>query len=306
MIAVFLLATFLVQVGSPPDARGQEKEEFKLWPDGLPAGSVVMDPEKVKELKAKEAADPRGRKLYVDSPTLTVYPAPEADSNGCAVVICPGGSYNALSWQKEGVEMAEWFNSIGVTAFILKYRVPRRIPDKIHWEPMQDVQRAIRLVRKHDTKYRIDSSRVGVLGFSAGGHLAVMSGVQYETKCYEPIDEIDKRTARPDFICPIYVAFLAEGYKDDKAELSSLVAVTKDSPPTFMVTTWDDKFRGAQAALLFSRLREHNVPAELHAYSSGGHGYGIRKSDKPVSTWHKHLEVWMKESGFLTPGQPGQ
>ena len=144
MIAVFLLATFLVQVGSPPDARGQEKEEFKLWPDGLPAGSVVMDPEKVKELKAKEAADPRGRKLYVDSPTLTVYPAPEADSNGCAVVICPGGSYNALSWQKEGVEMAEWFNSIGVTAFILKYRVPRRIPDKIHWEPMQDVQRHAR------------------------------------------------------------------------------------------------------------------------------------------------------------------
>lgn len=304
--ALFLLAVFVILFAKPLDAQGQEKEELKLWPDGLPAGSVEVDPKKVKELKAKEAADPRGHKFYVDSPTLTVYQAPEVDANGCAVMICPGGGYNALSWQKEGVEIAEWFNSIGVTAFILKYRVPRRIPDKIHWEPMQDVQRAIRLVRQHGTKYGIDSNRVGVLGFSAGGHLAVMAGVQYETKCYEPIDDVDKRSARPDFICPIYVAYLADGYKDDKAELGPLITVTENTPPTFMAVTWDDKFRGAQSALLFSRLREHNVSAELHAYSKGGHGYGIRKSEKPVSTWHHHLEAWMKESGFLTPGQPSQ
>ena len=263
-----------------------------------------MDPEKVKKLKAKEATDPDGRKYYVDSPALTVFQAPKVDSNGCAVVICPGGGYNALSWQKEGVELAQWFNSIGVTAFVLKYRVPRRIPDKIHWEPMQDVQRAIRLVRQNDTKYGIDSNRVGVLGFSAGGHLAVMAGVQYETKCYDPVDDVDQRSARPDFICPIYVAYLADGYKDDKAELGELITVTENTPPTFMAVTWDDKFRGAQSALLFSRLREHNVPAELHAYSQGGHGYGIRKSEKPVSTWHHHLEAWLKESKFLTPGDP--
>ena len=303
---IFLLVTFLIQAGIPLDAQGQEKEEFEIWPDGLPAGSVEIDPEKVKELKAQEADDPRGRKHYVDSPTLTVYPAPKDNANGCAVVICPGGAFNFLAWQLEGVELAQWFNTIGVTAFVLKYRVPRRIEDKIHWEPMQDMQRAIRLVRQHDTKYGIDPNRVGVLGFSAGGLLAVMAGVQFETKSYEPIDDVDKLSVRPDFICPIYPSYLAEDYKDDKAELSSLITVSKETPPTFMATTWDDKFRGANAALLFSRLREHDVRAELHAYSTGGHGYGIRKSEKRVSTWHHHLEAWMKVSGFLTSERPDQ
>jgi acetyl esterase/lipase len=273
--------------------------EIKIWPDGLPADSVVMDANIVTELKAKEAVHPRGHKLYVDSPTLTIYPAPAEKANGCGVVICPGGGYNVLAWQHEGVELAEWFNSIGVSAFILKYRVPRRIPDKIHWEPMQDVQRSIRMVRHDAKKYNIDADRIGVLGFSAGGHLTVMSGLQYETKCYDPVDEADEQSARPDFICPIYAAYLADGYRDDVAELGSLITVNKNSPPTFMAVTWDDKFRGAQSALLFSKLREHDVPAELHAYSTGGHGYGIRKSEKPVSTWHHQLENWLQISGFL-------
>jgi len=228
------LAMMFVWVINPLQSRGQQKEEIKLWPNGLPSGSVVVDPERVKELRAKEALHKRGHKLYVDSPTLTVYPVAEEDSNGCAVVICPGGGYNALAWKHEGLDLAEWFNSIGVTAFVLKYRVPRRVPDKIHWEPMQDVQRAIRLVRQNDTKYGIDSNRVGVLGFSAGGHLTVMAGVQYETKCYEPVDAADNRSARPDFICPIYAAYLGENYNDNKAELGSLISITKDTPPTFM------------------------------------------------------------------------
>ena len=302
---LFLLLPLMIHIGGPLDVQAQEKEEIKLWPGGLPAGAVVIEPEKVKKLKAKEAKDTDGRIYFVDTPALTVFRAPEESSNGCAVVVCPGGGYNALSWQKEGVELAQWFNTIGVTALVLKYRVPRRITDKIHWEPMQDVQRAVRLVRLNDTKYGIDSNRVGVLGFSAGGHLAVMAGVQFETKSYEPIDEADQQSARPDFICPIYAAYLADGYKDDKAELGSLITVTQNTPPTFMAVSWDDKFRGAQSALLFSKLREHNVPAELHAYSKGGHGYGIRKSKNPVSTWHHHLEAWLKESGFLTPGKPG-
>lgn len=281
------------------DANAQDKLEIKIWPNGLPEGSAVLDAEKVKRLKAKEKLHPRGHLLYVDSPTLTVYPAPTEKANGCAVVVCPGGAYNVLAWQHEGVAMAQWFNSIGISAFILKYRVPRRSPDNVHWEPMQDVQRAIRLVRYNADNYNIDPNRIGCLGFSAGGHLAVMSGVQYNTKCYEPVGEADQLSARPDFICPIYAAYLADGYKDDKAELGALVTVTKDTPPTFMAATWDDKFRGAQSALLFSRLREHGVLAEFHGYSKGGHGYGIRESENPVSKWHHHLEAWLKASGFL-------
>jgi acetyl esterase/lipase len=278
---------------------GQEHPEVLLWPDGLPAGSVQLDAARVAELKAEEKADPRGHMLFVDQPSLTIFLAPADQANGCGVIVCPGGGYNVLAWQHEGVELAEWFNSIGVTAFVLKYRVPRRIPDKIHWEPMQDVQRAIRWVRHHAADYQIDANRLGVLGFSAGGHLTVMAGVQYNSKCYEPVDEADQQSARPDFICPIYAAYLADGYEDDTASLGSLITVTGDTPPTFMAVTWDDKFRGAQAALLFARLREHRVPAELHAYYKGGHGYGIRKSKNPVSNWHHHLENWLRVSGFL-------
>jgi acetyl esterase/lipase len=285
------------------DSLAQEKQEIKIWPDGLPAGAMVLDEKKIKDLKAKEKVHPRGHLLYVDSPSLTVYPAPKDQATVCAVIVCPGGGYNVLAWQHEGVALAEWFNSIGVSAFILKYRVPRRSPDNMHWEPMQDVQRAIRLVRHGAEEYNIDPNRIGVLGFSAGGHLTVMSGVQYNTKCYEPIDEADSVSSRPDFICPIYAAYLADGYKDNVAELGSLVTVTKDTPPTFMAVTWGDKFRGAQSALLFARLREFGVPAEIHAYAKGGHGYGIRPSDNPVSQWHHNLEAWLQATGFLASSE---
>lgn len=282
--------------------RESTKEVLRLWPDGLPAGSVQLDRERVEDLLKQQAEHDRGHVLYVDDPTLTVYPAPAESANGCGVIVCPGGGYNVLAWQHEGLELAEYFNSIGVTAFVLKYRVPRRIPDKIHWEPMQDVQRAMRVVRheaKTGNKYGIDPNRLGVLGFSAGGHLTVMAGVQYNTRCYEPQDAADQESARPDFICPIYAAYLADGYKDNVAELGPLVAVDKNSPPTFMAVTWDDTFRGAQAGLLFAKLREHGVLAELHAYSKGGHGYGIRRSDNPVSKWSEHLTDWLRVSGFL-------
>jgi acetyl esterase/lipase len=205
-----------------------------------------------------------------------------------------------LAWPKEGIEVAEWFNTIGVTAFVLKYRVPRRIPDKIHWEPMQDLQRAIRVVRRDARKWKVDPDRLGTLGFSAGGHLTVMSGVQFNTKCYDRVDDADDLSCRPDFICPIYAAYLGEDYDDKKAaELGSLVTVTEKTPPTFMVVTWDDAMRGAQAGLLFARLREHGVPAELHAYAKGGHGYGMRPSENPVSNWNQHLHAWLETSGFL-------
>ena len=277
----------------------QDHQEIKLWPQGLPDGSVKLDSKTIESLKAKEKEHGRGHKLFVDEPTLTVYAAPKDKANGCAVVICPGGGYNVLAWQHEGVELAEWFNSIGVSAFILKYRVPRRIPDNIHWEPMQDVQRAIRWVRHDAQKWNVDPNRIGTLGFSAGGHLTVMSGVQFNTKCYEPVDKADQESARPNFMCPIYAAYLADDYKDNVAELGSLVTVTDETPPTFMAVTWDDKFRGAQSALLFARLKEHGVPAEFHGYAKGGHGYGIRESANPVSKWHYQLEDWLRTSGFL-------
>ncbi len=287
-LIAFLLLTQTVCGQSP---------EFEIWPGELPAGSVQYTAEQKAELSAKTTDE---RIAFVERPTLTAFPAKPELATGCGVVICPGGAYNILAWPKEGVEVAHWFNSIGVTAFVLKYRVPRRIPDKIHWEPMQDVQRAVRVVRRDAAKWNIDPDRIGTLGFSAGGHLTVMSGVQFDTECYQPIDDADELSCRPNFICPIYCAYLGEDYDDKKhASLGQLVTVTKQTPPTFMVVTWDDALRGAQSALLLAKLREHNVPAELHVYVKGGHGYGMRPSQDPVSHWPEHLHAWLKVGGFL-------
>lgn len=275
------------------------QQEMVLWPSGLPADALAVDEGQIEELRQAEAADASGHIRYVETPALIHYPAPDGTDTGCAVIVCPGGGYNVLAWQHEGVEVAEWLNSVGISAFVLRYRVPRRDPDRIHHEPLQDIQRAIRLVRHRAEASGIRPNRIGVLGFSAGGHLTVMAGLQSETVTYEPVDEIDGVSARPDFICPIYAAYLGPKYRDDVAELGELVNVTSTSPPAFIAVTWDDRYRGAQAALLFSRFREHDVPAELHVFARGGHGYGLRESDKPVAQWPRLLEQWLQSSGFL-------
>lgn len=294
MFRYFLIASsVLVGQFALADA---EQPEFEIWPGELPAGSFEFDAATRATLESQTDGE---RIAFVKRPTLTVFRADRETANGCGVIVCPGGGYNKLAWQKEGVEVAEWFNSIGVTAFVLKYRIPRRT-DAIHREPMQDVQRAVRLVRQQADNWQIDSDRLGVLGFSAGGHLTVMSGVQFETRCYEPVDEADRLSARPDFICPIYCAYLGDNYNDrTEMNLSDLVTVSKSTPPTFLAVTADDAWRGAQSALLLTKLIENDVPAELHVYAKGGHGYGMRPSANPVSQWPQLLEDWLETMGFL-------
>ena len=271
---------------------------IKLWADGLPAGAKPVAAKQIESLTAKLTDE---RIYYVAEPSITVYRAPEKTANGCAVVVCPGGGYNILAWPKEGLELAEWFNSLGVTAVVLKYRVPRRDPVAFHVEPLQDAQRAIRLLRHHAKDWNVDVNRVGVLGFSAGGHLTVMTGTQWDKPAYPPQDAVDELSCRPDFMCPIYAAYLGNDYKDNVAEIGKLVrlSLTAKTPPTFLAVTADDTMRGVQAALLFVELRKLKVPAEVHVYSRGGHGYGIRPSDNPVSTWHLRLAEWLKVGGFL-------
>lgn len=272
----------------------EEKPVIKLWPNGLPKGSRQYDAKQTAAMKKKTTSE---RIAFVDDPTITVYRAAKDKANGTAVVICPGGGYNILAWPKEGLEIAEWFNSIGVTAAVLQYRVPRRDPAAPHTEPLQDSQRAIRVVRSHAKQWGVDVKRVGILGFSAGGHLTVMTALHSDQKAYDRVDDADDLSCRPDFAMPIYCAYLGEKGNDTK--LNKLVKVTKDAPPMFMAVTWDDKNRGLHAALLAGELKKAGVPAECHIYSKGGHGYGIRPSDKPVVTWNKRAEEWMRVSGLL-------
>ena len=288
--ALLVLTVSCLAVNLPAD----EPQVVKLWPQGLPPGAVPMADEKAAELDAKNTDE---RISYVAEPTITVY-RPAQNANGCGVVVFPGGGYNILAWAKEGVEIAEWFNSLGVTAGVVKYRVPRRVPDRWHIEPLQDGQRAIRWMRHHADELAIAADRIGVLGFSAGGHLAAMTGMQWDQPSYEARDEVDAHSCRPDFMCPIYAAYLGDGYNDDVAELGSLVRVTARTPPTFLSVTADDKMRGAQSALLFVELKKADVPAELHVFSKGGHGYGIR-GDQPAAKWNLALAGWLKSVGLL-------
>ena len=268
---------------------GKPAAEIQLWPQGLPDNARPLSDERLQELRAKNTFE---RIAVVTEPTLTVFPAPIEKANGTAVVICPGGGYNILAWPKEGVEVAEWLNSLGVTAAVLKYRVPRRDPDIPHRWPLQDVQRAIRLVRDRADQWKVKPNRVGVLGFSAGGHLAVMAGTHWDQPSYSSVDKADRKSCRPDFLIPIYAAYL--GQKADPYRLDSLVTISEQTPPTFMAVTYDDKMRAVHAALLLVELKKFNVPAELHIYTRGGHGYGLRPSENPVSSWPARCADWLR------------
>jgi len=278
-----LLAAASIMAAEPPALR--------IWP-GKPPGEENYQPPKPAPKATAPKADDTIRLDLVTDPTITVYRAPADKSNGAGVVICPGGGYNILAWNKEGTEVAEWFNSIGVTAAVLKYRVPRRDPENPHAAPLQDAQRALRLMRHHAKDWGVDPKRVGILGFSAGGNLAVMAGTHWNQNAYPKLDAADELSCRPDFLIPIYPAYL--GDENKPGPLSPLVCVTKETPPTFIAVTQDDKLRGMNAASFYIELQKAKVPAELHIYTKGGHGYGLRPTENPVSQWPQRCEDWLK------------
>ncbi len=276
------------------DLRAAERAVLKIWPSGAPGETGDIGPEESQE---GTEAKPITRLRNVSEPTITVYRPPADKVNGCAVVVCPGGGYHILAWNLEGTEVAEWLNSLGVTAVLLKYRVPRRDEQAPHQAPLQDAQRALRLTRQNAEAWGVDPQRVGILGFSAGGNLTVMAATHWDQSTYESVDEADDLSCRPDFMIPIYPAYLFD--KGDKTRLSPLVRVNQQTPPTFIAVTHDDADRAAYAALLYVALQRSGVPAELHIFSRGGHGYGLRPSDNPVSGWPGLCEKWMQVSGLL-------
>jgi acetyl esterase/lipase len=273
-----------------------EPEELKLWPGEVPGDADFQPP-------AGKPAPPRNdgitRLALVTEPTMTILRAPADKANGAAVLICPGGGYHILAWDLEGTEIAAWLNSLGVTAAVLKYRVPRRDKEVPHTAPLQDAQRALRLLRQNAAPWNVDPQRIGVLGFSAGGHLTVMTGTHWDEPTYPKQDAADDLSCRPDFLIPIYPAYLAD--EKQPGPLSPLVRVTEETPPTFIAVTHDDALRGLNAAQFYIELKKANVPAELHIYTKGGHGYGLRPSDNPVSSWPQRCADWLHTQGWLAP-----
>ena len=274
-----------------------DHQRIRLWPHAIP-GEHQLSSEFIAKVAAAEKKNVSDRVFGVTSPSMTVYPAPAERANGCAVLVCPGGAYNVLAWGHEGSDVAKWLNSIGVHAFVLTYRVPRRKPD-FTLPPLQDAQRALRLIRARAGEMGIDNKRIGILGFSAGGNLTVNVGTRYDQQTYDPVDDTDQLSCRPDFMVPVYAAYLGPNGDDRSDALNPELKIHNRTPPAFLVVTQDDKNRGLHSALLFAELTKAGVPAEVHVYTKGGHGYGMRPSHNAVSEWPARCADWMSSMGFL-------
>ena len=233
----------------------------------------------------------------VTEPTITVYRPKKEKDSGAAVLVCPGGGYSILAYDLEGSEVCEWLNSIGVTGVLLKYRVPSRPGLEKHTASLQDAQRALSVVRHRANEWGIDPKRIGILGFSAGGHLSVMAGSAYENRSYREVDEADEASCRPDFLILIYPAYLTES--NDLTKLAKEIKITESAPPTFIAMTQDDPVHVENAFVYALALKGKNAPFELHVYPAGGHGYGLRPSKNLVSHWPERATEWMKSQGYL-------
>ena len=244
-------------------------EELNLWNAEMP-GIAASEP---------ETAATRGdttRITNVSEPSLLFYPAEDVGSPNPAVVVCPGGGYKILAFDKEGTEVAEWLNSVGISAAVLKYRVPKNRKGAL-----LDAQRALQLVRERAGEWNIDPQRVGMLGFSAGGHLTAACS---------------NSEVRPDFSILIYPAYL---FKEGGIELVDEIHVRESTPPAFIVQSADDTKYYRSSLAYAAALDACGIPVELHLFAKGGHGFGLRPSAHPVSGWPGFCEAWMRESGIL-------
>ncbi|HTD66010.1 MAG TPA: alpha/beta hydrolase [Candidatus Limnocylindria bacterium] len=280
-------------------AHAAELPVIALWPDKVPGDTNSIGDEKdmTKPSDGLIAGKPLIRLGNVSTPTITLYRAPQEKNTGAAVVVFPGGGYHILALDLEGTEGCEWLNSIGVNAVLLKYRVPKRAGQEKHAVALQDAQRAVGLVRWRATEFAINPERIGVLGFSAGGHLAAALSTSAEQRTYPAVDDADKVSCRPDFSVLVYAAYLT--LKDQGDKINPETAVSSNTPPTFLAMTQDDPVRVETALFYSAALKQVGVPFELHVYPKGGHGYGLRRTDNPVTAWPDRVADWMESRGLL-------
>jgi acetyl esterase/lipase len=276
-------------------AAAADQPVIDVWPGDAPGETADMAPEKFQDPKPGETKKV-ARLMNVSKPTLTVYAPPKDKANGTAVIICPGGGYNILAWDLEGTEIAEWLNKHGVTALVLKYRVPKRTNEAAHVAPLKDAQRAVSIVRSKAKEFGVDEKKIGILGFSAGGHLAAMTSMHFDTRTYDKLDAIDDVGCRPDFAVLIYPAYLTN---KEQTELSSDVKVSEQTPPMFLAHAGDDPVTPLSSVLLYAALKRAKVPAELHVYATGGHGYGLREGNSTATDWPVQCEKWLKGRGLI-------
>jgi len=260
---------------------------FDLWPDGVPLSGQKGEPsEEVRTNKNGIL-----RITNVSSPQMTVYRSD--DPNGAAVLVCPGGGYKILAYEHEGTDVCEFLTAHGVTAILLKYRVPssREVA-------LQDAQRALGMIHHHAEEWGIDPDRIGMLGFSAGGNLTVTACLHGSERTYSMDEKLDVENPTPSFAIPVYPAYLVA--RGTEGPLLSDITVKDTSPPLCLVHAADDPWTASASCLLAVEYKKHHVPCEVHVYAKGGHGFGMKKKGLPVDAWSDRVIEWMDSMGYLT------
>jgi len=279
-----------------PSAPRAPDETIPVWQTGewrgqLPGDWAIPDPEKA------ETTPHMGGTLTLKNisvPALHYFKPSDEKKTRRAIIICPGGGYNILAWDLEGTEIAQWLNSLGCHAFVLRYRLPRG-HDTRHLAALQDAQRALSLLRSQADTRALDPSQIGIMGFSAGAHLSALAATNFQKRAYDGRDSIDKISCRPDFAALIYSAYLTKDPGDPAPGIHPDLPIGPDTPPAFLVHTLDDPLPAANATTWALALQKHRIPCELHLYATGGHGYGLR-SDQPVRAWPRLMATWLASS----------
>ncbi len=294
--AVFCLTTLAMSVLSAPTAqvRAGDSDRVMVWPEYAP-GEISLDEGTDQPNRAGEVP-PVTRTIKIRRPSIDVFPAD--DPNGTAILVLPGGGFGKVVPDKEGSEAAPWLNQFGISRFVLRYRTNEVTPKtEPAWRrPLQDAQRALRIIRKRASEWKVNADRVGVLAFSAGGQVGSILHTAEGSPAYEAMDTIDDQNCSPDFSLLIYPWNVYDRTTDD---LLPEIKPSMTSPPAFIVHTHDDKSSSLGSVLIYAGLKRHNIPAELHVFENGGHGYGMRAvAGSQIGTWPARAGEWLRLRGL--------
>jgi len=279
--------------------------QVPIWPGAVPDAQPVPGPEAVlSNTDWVVARKPFVFVINVSQPTMTVY-SPKGTNTGVAAIVFPGGGYNALAIDLEGTEICDWLTSRGITAVLLKYRVPLKKVGPYGESPLalEDAQRTVGLVRFHAAEWHIEPHKIGVIGFSAGGHMVAAISTHFDKRSYVAVDAADKESCRPDFAVALYPGHL---WNEDKGFLlNPNVLVTSNTPPTFLLQAEDDHVDDVNHSLVYyTALKNAGVPVEMHLYAQGGHAFGLRRTKLPITEWPTLMETWLGTIGMTSaPGR---
>jgi acetyl esterase/lipase len=278
--------------------------QIPLWPGAVPDAQPVAGPEVATTAESLVAGKPWTSVGKVAQPTMTIY-SPGGNNTGAAVLVFPGGGYWILAIDLEGTEVCDWLTSKGITCALLKYRVPGQgLSPRSGAYPkspmaLEDAQRAIGLLRLHAAEWHIDPHKIGVLGFSAGGHLVAAISTHFDKRLYAPVDAADKESCRPDFGVALYPGHMFE-HTSRSFQLNPYIPVTGKTPPTFLLQAEDDPVDDVKNSLVYyAALKKAGVPVEMHLYAQGGHGFGLRRTNLPITGWPQLVETWLGTIGVI-------